>query len=63
MGGKLDYALELVVSDYWGLRIISHGGAFVSFRAEMICFLRQMFSVICLAKLSSSPFRNSFAVS
>ncbi len=52
-GEKLDYAFGLVVGDYRGLRIVSHGGAFVGFRAEMIRFPEQKFSVVCLANLST----------
>jgi CubicO group peptidase (beta-lactamase class C family) len=52
-GEKLNYAFGLVVGDYRGLRIVSHGGAFVGFRAEMIRFPEQRFSVICLANLST----------
>jgi len=33
--------------------MISHGGSFVGFRAEMIRFPEQKFSVICLANLST----------
>lgn len=52
-GEKLDYALGLVTSDYKGLNMVSHGGAFVGFRAEMIRFPAQRFSVIVLANLST----------
>ena len=52
-GKKLDYALGLIVSDYKGLKMISHGGAFVGFRAEMIRFPVQRFSVIVLANLGT----------
>jgi CubicO group peptidase (beta-lactamase class C family) len=51
-GEKLDYAFGLGIGDYRGLRMISHGGAFVGFRADMIRFPEQKFSVICLANLS-----------
>ncbi len=52
-GKKLDYAFGLMVNDYSGLKLVSHAGAFVGFRAEMIRFPEQGFSVICLANLSS----------
>ncbi len=52
-GEKLDYALGLVVSKYKGLKMIGHGGAFVGFRAEMIRFPEQRFSVIVLANLGT----------
>jgi CubicO group peptidase (beta-lactamase class C family) len=52
-GEKLDYALGLTVGDYRGLKMISHGGAFVGFRAEMIRYPEQRFSVIVLANLAA----------
>ncbi len=52
-GKKLDYAFGLNVEDYKGLRMVGHGGAFVGFRADMIRFPEQKFSVICLANLST----------
>ncbi len=51
-GEELDYAYGLGIGDYKGLRMISHGGAFVGFRADMIRFPEERFSVICLANLS-----------
>ena len=52
-GEKLDYAFGLVVSEYKGLKMVSHGGSFVGFRADMIRFPEQRFSVILLANLSA----------
>jgi len=52
-GEKLTYAFGLGVDQYKGLKMISHGGAFVGFRADMIRFPEQIFSVICLANLGS----------
>jgi CubicO group peptidase (beta-lactamase class C family) len=57
-GTQLTYANGLTVSRYRGLKVVRHGGSFVGFRAEMIRFPDQKFSVICLANLSSiSPSR------
>jgi CubicO group peptidase (beta-lactamase class C family) len=52
-GSPLNYAFGLVAGNYKGLRTISHSGGFVGFRAEMIRFPEQKFSVICLANLST----------
>lgn len=52
-GEKLNYAFGLRVGDYRGLKMISHAGSFVGFRAQMIRFPEQKFSVICLANLST----------
>lgn len=52
-GEPLDYAFGLVISSYKGLRTVSHGGAWAGYRAELIRFPDQQFSVICLANLGS----------
>jgi CubicO group peptidase (beta-lactamase class C family) len=50
---KLDYAFGLVIDEYKGLKRISHSGAFVGFRAQIVRFPEQKFTVICLANLST----------
>lgn len=52
-GEKTDYAYALIPGDYKGLKMISHGGSFNGFRAEMLRFPEQKFSVICLCNLGS----------
>jgi CubicO group peptidase (beta-lactamase class C family) len=52
-GKKLEYAFGLNVRQYKGLKLVAHGGAFVGFRADMIRFPEEKFSVICLANLGS----------
>ena len=52
-GTKLNYAFGLVIGEHEGLPMVGHGGAFVGFRADMIRFPEQRFSVICLANLSA----------
>lgn len=52
-GEGLDYAFGLLVSSYRGLKTISHGGVWMGYRAGMIRFPEQRFSVICLSNLSS----------
>ncbi len=57
-GETLDYACGLVVGRYRGLRTVSHGGSWTGYRADMIRFPDQKFSVICLCNLvSASPSR------
>ncbi len=51
-GEVLDYGFGLTVQHYRGLLMISHGGAFVGFRAEMIRFPEQRFSVAVLCNRS-----------
>ncbi|MCX6569947.1 MAG: serine hydrolase [Candidatus Aminicenantes bacterium] len=52
-GKKIDYAFGLVVSDYKGLKVVEHGGSWVGFRAALVRFPEQKFSVVILANLDS----------
>ena len=52
-GKKIDYAWGLVVTEYRGLRVVEHGGAWVGFRAALVRFPDQKFSVIILSNLDS----------
>jgi hypothetical protein len=52
-GKKLDYAFGLGIDEYKGLKRVSHGGGFVGFRAQMVRFPEQKFTVICLANLGT----------
>jgi CubicO group peptidase (beta-lactamase class C family) len=52
-GEALAYAFGLAASSYRGLEIIEHGGSWMGYRAQMMRFPAQRFSVICLANLSS----------
>lgn len=62
-GTELEYAFGLVVSDYRGLTMVSHGGAFVGYRAEMIRFPDQEFTVIVLAnRADANPTRRALEV-
>jgi CubicO group peptidase (beta-lactamase class C family) len=57
-GEKLDYAFGLFVNEYRGLRMVSHGGAWAGYRAELIRFPDKKLSVACLANLTGiSPSR------
>jgi CubicO group peptidase (beta-lactamase class C family) len=48
-GGKvLDYAKGLFIEDYRGLHTVSHSGAWGGYRAELLRFPEQHFSVACL---------------
>jgi len=52
-GEKLDYAFGLMVDEYRGLKRVHHAGGFVGFRADLLRFPEQRFSVVCLANLGS----------
>jgi CubicO group peptidase (beta-lactamase class C family) len=52
-GEKIDYAWGLVVSEYKGLKVVEHGGSWVGFRAALVRFPEQRFTVIILANLDS----------
>src|SRR5438128_2520910 len=53
-GKVLDYAKGLFIQDYRGLHAVSHGGAWGGYRAELLRFPEQHFSVACLCNLGSA---------
>jgi CubicO group peptidase (beta-lactamase class C family) len=53
-GKALDYAKGLFIEDYRGLHTVSHGGAWGGYRAELLRFPEQHFSVACLCNLGST---------
>ncbi len=52
-GEELEYAFGLSVSERRGLRMVRHAGGFVGFRADMVRYPSEEFTVICLANLGS----------
>jgi CubicO group peptidase (beta-lactamase class C family) len=50
----IDYACGLRVGEHRGLRMISHGGAWAGYRAELVRFPDQQLSVVCLANRSDA---------
>jgi len=52
-GKTIDYAFGLVVREYKGLKVVEHGGAWVGFRAALVRFPEQKFSVAILANLDA----------
>jgi len=53
-GQTLDYAFGLTISSHHGLKTISHGGAWMGYRAEFVRFPDERFSVICLSNLGTA---------
>ena len=53
-GKKLDYALGLFVDEYKGLRRVHHGGSWAGYRAELMRFPAQKFTVACLCNLATA---------
>jgi CubicO group peptidase (beta-lactamase class C family) len=53
-GKKVDYASGLRVDSYRGLPTVSHGGSFVGYRAEILRFPDEKFTVICLCNVSTA---------
>jgi CubicO group peptidase (beta-lactamase class C family) len=53
-GEKIAYARGLLVDEYRGLRRVAHGGAWAGFRAEMVRFPDERFSVVALCNLGST---------
>jgi CubicO group peptidase (beta-lactamase class C family) len=52
-GKKIDYAFGLVITEYKGLKVVEHGGSWAGFRAALVRFPEERFSVICLANLDT----------
>ena len=52
-GTAIDYAAGLVVTKYRGLKIVEHAGADAGYKAAMIRFPDQHFSVATLCNLAS----------
>jgi CubicO group peptidase (beta-lactamase class C family) len=53
-GKVLDYAKGLTVAEYRGLRAVRHGGAWGGYRAELLRFPDQHFSVACLCNIGNA---------
>jgi CubicO group peptidase (beta-lactamase class C family) len=53
-GQKMSYAAGLEVGAYGGLRFVAHGGSWVGFKAQLLRFPEQRFSVICLCNDESA---------
>jgi CubicO group peptidase (beta-lactamase class C family) len=52
-GRTLTYAFGLMVGNYRGLAIVEHGGSYGGFRAHVLRFQAQHFSVACFGNLAS----------
>jgi len=53
-GKILNYAKGLVVVDYRGLPTVRHGGSWGGYRAELLRFPKQHFSVACLCNVGNA---------
>jgi hypothetical protein len=53
-GKELEYATGVVVGTHRGLATVSHGGSWGGYRAELLRFPEQKFSVICQCNLGST---------
>ena len=53
-GEKLTYAFGLTLSDFRGLKFVGHGGALAGYRAELVRFPEQKFSVACLCNAANA---------
>jgi CubicO group peptidase (beta-lactamase class C family) len=53
-GKVLDYAKGLFVAEYRGLHTVRHAGAWGGYRAELLRFPDQHFSVACLCNISNA---------
>jgi CubicO group peptidase (beta-lactamase class C family) len=53
-GNKIAYGMGLIPGNYRGLPIIEHNGALFGYRADLLRFPDQRFSVICLCNTSNA---------
>ncbi len=53
-GKTLDYAKGLFVGRYRGLKFVDHGGSWGGYRAQLLRFPEQHFSVACLCNLGNA---------
>src|SRR5258708_32334099 len=53
-GKVLEYAKGLFLQDYRGLHTVSHGGSWGGYRAELLRFPDQHFSVACLCNVGNA---------
>jgi CubicO group peptidase (beta-lactamase class C family) len=54
-GEQLDYAFGLTLGTYKGLAIVDHGGSDAGYRADLLRFPQQHFSVACLCNTTIDP--------
>ncbi|MCA1613109.1 MAG: beta-lactamase family protein [Acidobacteria bacterium] len=59
-GEELPYAFGLNVGEFRGLKFVAHGGRFAGYRAELVRFPEQKFSVACLCN-SANADPNAYA--
>lgn len=52
-GSEIFYAFGLGIDKYRGLKTVSHSGAFVGYKSDIIRFPDQRFSIICMSNLST----------
>ncbi len=53
-GEQLEYAFGLVIRKYRGLPIVEHGGSGSGYRAQLMRFPEQRFSVVCLCNAGTT---------
>jgi len=53
-GSRMHYAAGLEIGAYGGLRTVAHSGSWVGFKAQLLRFPEQRFSVICLCNDESA---------
>ncbi len=53
-GTELNYAHGLFLGTYRGLKTVTHGGAWIGYRTEILRFPQKNFSVICLSNFSQA---------
>jgi CubicO group peptidase (beta-lactamase class C family) len=53
-GKKIPYASALYVAEYRGLPVVEHGGSWAGYRAQLLRFPKQHWSVACICNLAQA---------
>lgn len=53
-GRRLEYARGLFLSEYRGLKVVSHGGAWMGYRAEVMRFPEVRTTIVCLSNFAQA---------
>ena len=56
-GKSSTYGMGLILGNYLGLPIVEHNGSLFGYRADILRFPKQMFTVICLCNVSNAGIR------
>jgi CubicO group peptidase (beta-lactamase class C family) len=53
-GKRTNYGMGLIIGNYRGLRIVEHNGALFGYRADLLRFPEERFTLVCLCNLANA---------